>query len=167
MASIELRANKNRKIIKPGMTVLIASLAISSSAEAKPIIASTINAGANTPEIIDPLIDSPHQLQMLGHGATIGSIDIHQLTPAQVAQNEVTPKERVEWSRVNVCEEGGRWHVQGAEYSGGLGISNTNWIAYGGRQFSSTAAFATPDEQIVVAMRIQPNAPDQDGCADW
>jgi hypothetical protein len=49
-------------------------------------------------------------------------------------------------------------------YSGGLGISNLNWRAYGGAQFSASAADATPAEQIIVAERIQPNPPDQYGC---
>lgn len=86
------------------------------------------------------------------------------LTPAQIAAKEVTPAEFAAWSKVNVCEEGGNWHVAGSEYSGGLGISNVNWAHYGGTAFSPTAAGATPDEQIVVARRIQPNPPDQNGC---
>jgi hypothetical protein len=52
-------------------------------------------------------------------------------------------------------------------FSGGLGITNHNWIAYGGRQFASNAAYATPIEQIAVAKRIQPNAPDAYGCGSW
>lgn len=88
----------------------------------------------------------------------------HHLTPAEIAAREVTPQEFREWSKVNVCEEGGNWHVSGSEYSGGLGISNVNWVNYGGQFFSQSAANATPDEQIVVAMRIQKNPPDQNGC---
>ncbi|HUY85054.1 MAG TPA: transglycosylase family protein [Candidatus Dormibacteraeota bacterium] len=84
--------------------------------------------------------------------------------PAQIAASEVTPEEFAAWSKVNVCEEGGNWHVRGSTYSGGLGISNENWSIYGGEDFSHTAADATPREQIVVAMRIQRNPPDQHGC---
>jgi hypothetical protein len=43
-------------------------------------------------------------------------------------------------------------------------ISIDNWVNYGGEFFSHTGAEATPDEQIIVAMRIQKNAPDQNGC---
>lgn len=86
------------------------------------------------------------------------------LTPAQQAANEVTSYEYAEWSKVNVCEEGGNWSVSGPKYSSGLGISNVNWVAYGGEYFAQSAAIATPDEQIVIAMRIQPNAPDQNDC---
>jgi hypothetical protein len=86
------------------------------------------------------------------------------LTPAQIARREVTPEEFREWSKVNVCEESGNWHVEGDEYRGGLGISNRNWVIFGGLKFAPNAAVATPDEQIVVAEHIQPNPPDQNGC---
>jgi hypothetical protein len=70
------------------------------------------------------------------------------------------------WSRVNTCEESGDWHTSGAEYSGGLGISTVNWDAYGGSTFGPES-LATPDEQIVIAERIQAYPPDQSGCAAW
>jgi Transglycosylase-like domain len=82
------------------------------------------------------------------------------LTPAQIAEKEVSPKEFAAWSKVNICEESGKWHT---DY-GGLGIMPENWKYYGGEFFSPTVATATPKEQIVVAMRIQENPPDQNGC---
>lgn len=85
-------------------------------------------------------------------------------SPAQQAAAEVTPEDFSAWSKVNVCEEGGNWYVRGSIYSGGLGISNVNWIKYGGEYFAASAADATPDEQIVIAMRIQADPPDQTGC---
>jgi hypothetical protein len=89
-----------------------------------------------------------------------------KLTPAQIARKDVTPEDYKAWSKVNVCEEGGNWHTPGPEYPGGLGISSDNWDHYGGEYFSHTATTATPDEQIVVAMRIQKNPPDQYGCGN-
>jgi hypothetical protein len=79
----------------------------------------------------------------------------------------VTAAEFAAWSRVAMCEEGGNWHVVGPVFSGGLGISNVNWGVFGGHQFSWNAGYASPDQQIVVAMRIQQDPPDQDGCASW
>jgi hypothetical protein len=84
------------------------------------------------------------------------------LTPAELAASEVTSVEYEEWSLVNQCEELGNWHT-GPKFSG-LGISAANWIKYGGEQFTPTGMTATPDEQIVVAERIQENPPDQHGC---
>lgn len=85
-------------------------------------------------------------------------------TSAPAWADPVTPAERAAWYRVNACEESGNWHVQGAVYSGGLGISQTNWYAYGGERDFGAEWAASPDEQIVVAMRIDPYPPDQNGC---
>jgi len=82
----------------------------------------------------------------------------------------VSPEIMAKWERVNQCEEGGNWHVQGSLYSGGLGITNYNWIRFGGGEFAWNAADATPEEQVVVARRIQAHGgvpdyvPDQWGC---
>jgi hypothetical protein len=76
----------------------------------------------------------------------------------------VSAADIVQWSRVAMCEEGGNWHVRGPRFSGGLGISNANWRIYGGTQFASNAGLATPEQQIVIAKRIQRNPPDQYGC---
>jgi hypothetical protein len=76
----------------------------------------------------------------------------------------VTPAERQQWERVSQCETRGDWGMQGPLYSGGLGIRNTTWSEYGGREFAPDAGLATVDQQIVVARRIQPTVPDQSGC---
>ena len=70
------------------------------------------------------------------------------------------------WSKVNICEMGGTWGLQGPIYSGGLGIRNINWIAYGGLRFAPNAGKATPMQQVYIARRIQGTnyVPDQYGC---
>jgi len=85
-------------------------------------------------------------------------------TPSPGWADPVTPAERAAWYRVNACEEDGNWHVRGTVYSGGLGISEANWYAYGGEEAFGAEWAATPDEQIVIAMRIDPHPPDQNGC---
>jgi Transglycosylase-like domain len=79
----------------------------------------------------------------------------------------VTPEQRAEWSRVAMCEEGGDWASDGSRFSGGLGITRSNWAAYGGEQYAPEGAMATEDEQIMVAERIQFDPPDQSGCRGW
>jgi hypothetical protein len=79
----------------------------------------------------------------------------------------VTPLERAEWERVAMCEEGGDWSGGGGRFSGGLGITRSNWAAYGGLEFAPEGAMATEDQQIMVAERIQFDPPDQDGCRGW
>jgi hypothetical protein len=88
-------------------------------------------------------------------------------TAVPVSGDTVTPSERAAWERVAVCEEGGNWSADNGSFSGGLGITRTNWIAFGGAAYAPEGAMATPDEQIMVAERIQSTAPDQDGCHGW
>jgi hypothetical protein len=83
------------------------------------------------------------------------------------AGDTVTPAQRAAWGRVAMCEEGGNWSADNGRFSGGLGITRTNWIAYGGGAFAPEGAMATEDEQIMVAERIQSTAPDQNGCSSW
>jgi len=85
-------------------------------------------------------------------------------TQRTTTQPQVPPAVMAAWEKVAQCEEGGNWHANGPLYSGGLGISRVNWIAYGGLQFAPDGADATPAEQVIVAERIQQNPPDQDGC---
>jgi len=69
------------------------------------------------------------------------------------------------WTKVAWCETHGDWQMHGATFSGALGISNIVWHEYGGLEFASHAGLATPQEQVVVATRINGNyVPDQNGC---
>jgi hypothetical protein len=89
-------------------------------------------------------------------------------TPAPAGPvDTVTPEQRAAWERVAMCEEGGDWSADGGRFSGGLGITRANWSAYGGEAYAPEGAMATEDQQIMVAERIQPNAPDQYGCHGW
>jgi hypothetical protein len=84
----------------------------------------------------------------------------------------VTDYQRAAWDRVNLCEEGGVWNVSGPIFSGGLGFSRANWNRFNIFGYPGDAAFATPEEQIRVAVTFataywgNPNAaPDQHGCS--
>lgn len=70
------------------------------------------------------------------------------------------------WEKVAICEMNGNWGYIGPYYSGGLGITNHNWIAYGGLKFAKNARLATPEEQVTVAREIEGSGyvPDQYGC---
>ena len=87
--------------------------------------------------------------------------------PPPAPTDTVTPAQRAAWERVAMCEEGGNWHADGGRFSGGLGITRANWAAYGGLQYASEGALATPDQQIMVAEHIQSYPPDQGGCRGW
>jgi hypothetical protein len=70
------------------------------------------------------------------------------------------------WTKVNICEMGGRWHSEGSVYSGGLGIRNINWVSFGGLKFAPNAGRATPMQQVYIARKIEKSnyVPDQYGC---
>ena len=82
-------------------------------------------------------------------------------TTVQIVKTRDVPPEPVippaimaKWAKVNICETGGNWHTKGPIYSGGLGILEVNWMAYGGWKFGAEYA-ATPAEQVFIAMKIQ------------
>jgi hypothetical protein len=77
----------------------------------------------------------------------------------------VSPTTFAEWSKVAACETGGRWTMQGAVYSG-IGFLNSTWRSYGGLAFAPNAGEASPEEQILIAQRIEGSGyvPDQHGC---
>jgi hypothetical protein len=55
--------------------------------------------------------------------------------------------------RLAHCETHSNWK-NGGNWSGGLGIARSTWIAWGGRQFAAAPHHATKKEQIIVANRI-------------
>lgn len=70
------------------------------------------------------------------------------------------------WRKVAWCETRGNWQMQGSIYSGGLGIRNDVWLAYGGGEYAPNAGLANMHQQIIVAKRINKSGyvPDQYGC---
>ena len=90
------------------------------------------------------------------------------LTPASAAMQSQTPSSvpvaassypassgGVNWSAIAACESGGNWSTNtGNGFSGGLQFSQGTWDAYGGGQYSSSAAGASESQQIAVAQRV-------------
>jgi len=55
------------------------------------------------------------------------------------------------WDRLAQCESGGRWHIRGRTYSGGLQFDARTWRSVGGR---GVAADASKGEQIARATTL-------------
>ena len=71
---------------------------------------------------------------------------------------------------VNLCEEGGNWHVDGPRYFGGLGWLNATWQEFRLAWMPRNMALATPSEQAVALGRFAHRyfMPDLDGtCAGY
>jgi len=86
--------------------------------------------------------------------------------PLPLVSDDIVAK----WEKVAQCEQGGNWHVRGPIYSGGLGITEVNWVKYGGLSLFGALYLASPQQQVFIARKIQAAAgvpdyvPDQYGC---
>ncbi len=109
------------------------------------------------------------------YGSLAGSTVRFASASAPIVPNDgVTPVQVAMWDRVNMCEEGGRWNVEGPTFSGGLGFSHASWDRFNTFGYPADAADATPDQQIRVAVAFAEvyygsadAAPDQNGCAGY
>ena len=57
------------------------------------------------------------------------------------------------WEAVSWCETNHNWK-DGGYYAGGLGMAQSAWQGFGGREFSRSPKGATKEEQIIVANRL-------------
>lgn len=57
------------------------------------------------------------------------------------------------WEAVSWCETNHKWN-DGGYYSGGLGMAQSVWVNFGGKQFAPRPSKATKEEQIIVANRV-------------
>jgi hypothetical protein len=57
------------------------------------------------------------------------------------------------WEAISWCEVNHDWK-NGGYFSGGLGMAQSVWVNYGGKQFASRPPKATKEEQIIVANRV-------------
>jgi len=91
------------------------------------------------------------------NGSAVANVPISQV-PVVVAVppvHYIGSKADPRWDEIARCETGGNWSMVGPTYSGGLGIYNGTWNAFGGQQFASNPGYATREQQIVVAERIR------------
>ncbi len=91
------------------------------------------------------------------NGSAVGNVPISQVpvvaavAPIHYVGSRADPR----WDEIARCETGGNWSMVGPTYSGGLGIYNGTWNAFGGQQFASNPGYATREQQIIVAERVR------------
>ena len=60
------------------------------------------------------------------------------------------------WASLAQCESGGNWAINtGNGFYGGLQFTAGTWLSNGGGAYAPTANLATPEQQIVIASKIQ------------
>jgi resuscitation-promoting factor RpfB len=91
------------------------------------------------------------------NGSAVGQVPISQVpvVAAVAPVHYIGSKADPRWEEIAQCETGGNWSMVGSTYSGGLGIYNGTWNAFGGQQFASNPGYATREQQIIVAERIR------------
>ncbi len=91
------------------------------------------------------------------NGSAVGQTPVSQVpvVTAQAPVHYYGTKADPRWDAIANCETGGNWAMQGPLYSGGTGIYNGTWNAFGGQQFGANAGQATREQQIIVAERIR------------
>lgn len=97
---------------------------------------------------------------------TAAAVSHPKVVPAPL----VSPALMAAWTRVAQCETHQQWHRFGPWHDGGLGMLRASWVHYGGLQFSPWPHQATPEQQVLIATRINAGyaIPDQDGqCRAW
>lgn len=60
----------------------------------------------------------------------------------------------VGWNEIAACESSGNWSIHTSQFTGGLQILSSTWVAYGGTQYAPQAYQASKSQQIAVAERI-------------
>ncbi|HEV3451103.1 MAG TPA: transglycosylase family protein [Acidimicrobiia bacterium] len=93
----------------------------------------------------------------MANGNAVGQIPVSQV-PVVMAQPPIHyfgTRADPRWEAIARCETGANWSMQGPEFSGGLGIYNGTWNAFGGAQYGGDAGQATREQQIIVAERIR------------
>ena len=85
---------------------------------------------------------------------TVHTMVVNTIHPELLAQLKTKKAGSVRfWEAVSWCETNHKWN-DGGYYSGGLGMAQSVWVNYGGKQFASRPSKATKEEQIVVANRV-------------
>ena len=102
------------------------------------------------------LLRITYQITM-NNGSAVGQVPISQVpvVAAVPPVHYIGTKTDPRWDEIARCETGGNWSMVGPTFSGGLGIYNGTWDAFGGQQFASNPGFASRDQQIIVAERIR------------
>lgn len=90
----------------------------------------------------------------------VSTASIAPVLPANTTHPELTKQLRTRkggsvkfWEAVAWCETNHNWE-NGGYFSGGLGMAQSVWVNYGGKQFASRPPKATKEEQIIVGNRV-------------
>lgn len=87
--------------------------------------------------------------ELMGARRRLGRVNVHRSLEASFGKAMCVAEH----------ESSLRWHIVDPPYSGGLQFSDSAWQTAGGGRFSSTAAGATPGQQVQVFSEYEPSHP--------
>jgi hypothetical protein len=94
------------------------------------------------------------QLKHFSHFLSVQTVPTSAMHPELIEQLRTRKAGSVKfWEAVSWCETNHDWN-NGGYFSGGLGMAQSVWVNYGGKQFASRPPKATKEEQIIVGNRV-------------
>lgn len=134
-----------REVPDPGLVLAGERLRLPARHRVRPWLARAALAAIPAPPVIPapPAVAQPASAPAVAAGAAVSAAPV----PASSGG--------VDWSAIAACESGGNWGTStGNGFYGGLQFSEGTWLANGGGRYASTAAGASPSQQIAVAGRV-------------
>ena len=121
--------------------LLFTGFASNAQGEIKPTEPTTTQSIANS--VVSPAVENKVHITM-----------VNPMHPELVTQLRSKKGGSIKfWEAVSWCETNHKWN-DGGYFSGGLGMAQSVWVNYGGKQFASRPSKATKEEQIIVANRL-------------
>lgn len=94
------------------------------------------------------------QLKHFSYFLSVQTVPTSTMHPELIEQLRTRKAGSVKfWEAVSWCETNHDWN-NGGYFSGGLGMAQSVWVNYGGKQFASRPPKATKEEQIIVGNRV-------------
>lgn len=106
-----------------------------------------------------PLLSlTPQKVLAQESNQEVGSQSVEEVSPGILLKKSLpfTKKPKATdsfWDRLAWCETHSDWK-NGGNWAGGLGIAQSTWYGWGGREFAKSPHLATREEQIIVAHRV-------------
>lgn len=140
--------NTKHQWISIALTMVLGIGAVATIAQAEPLLTTENETTTTTQLIVNPTTVSPaveNKVHMMA---------VSTMNPELVTQLRSRKGGSIRfWEAVSWCETNHNWN-NGGYFSGGLGMAQSVWVNFGGKQFASRPPKATKEEQIIVANRM-------------
>jgi hypothetical protein len=141
--------NTKHQWISIALTMVLGIGAVATIAQAEPLVTTEHETTTTTTQLIGNTPAVSPAIENKVHMMSVGLM--HPELAAQLKSKK--GGSIAFWEAVSWCETNHDWN-DGGYFSGGLGMAQSVWEGYGGKQFASRPPKATKEEQIIVANRM-------------